>query len=62
MYKSFDHDDIVSVNGVNDITLLLEKETKYTEFLATRWHNVDIHIMNKYAIVRHADKLVELYR
>ena len=61
IYKSFDHDDIISINGINDITLLLEKETKYVEFLPTRWHNIDIHIMNKYAIVRHADALVELY-
>lgn len=61
MYKSFDHDDIVCVNGENDITLLLERPGTTGEFITTRCKGIDLHIMNKWAILRNADKLIEVY-
>lgn len=61
LYKSFDHDDIVSVNGKNSITLLLEKPNARDKFVLTNVTGIDIHIMNKWAVIRHADKLIEVY-
>jgi len=61
VYKSFDNDDIYSINGLNDVTLLLEKPETSGEYIATRFKGLDLHIMNKWAITRHADKLLEIY-
>lgn len=61
MYKSFDTDDIAQVKGVNDVILCLEKPGQSGEFYLTRFTGLDLHIMNKYAIGRHADKFIELY-
>lgn len=61
LYKSFDNDDIVSINGVNDVTLLLEKPNRTGDYILSRVKDLDIHIMNKWAILRNYDKLKELY-
>ena len=61
VYKSFDNDDIHCVNGKNDITMLLEKENAYGEYILSRFKGLDLHIMNKWALSRHADKLLEIY-
>ena len=62
LQKSFDKDDVYSVNGINDLTLLLEKTDRVGEFIAHRIKNVDIHLMNKYAVGRQTDQLISLYR
>jgi len=61
IYKSFDNDDIISVNGLNDITLLLEKPKCSGDYILSRFTDLDIHIMNKWAVLRNYDTLKELY-
>lgn len=61
LYKSFDNDDIVSVNGLNDITLLLEKPKCSGDYILSRFKDLDVHIMNKWAVLRNFDELKELY-
>ena len=61
MYKTFDWDDIHKVNGVNDVTMYLEKPKANADFQLSRWKDVDLHIMNKWALQRQADKLLEIY-
>ena len=61
MYKTFDWDDIHSINDVNDITLFIEKARTNADFHLCRWKDVDLHIMNKWALQRHADTLLEMY-
>mgnify|MGYP001160248418 FL=1 len=61
MYKTFDWDDIHEVNGVNDITMFLEKPKANADFQLGRWKDVDLHIMNKWALQRNADTLLEIY-
>ena len=61
MIMSFDTDDICAVNGVNDITFLVERPKETGTFLLVKCKDTDVHIMNKYAIVRHFDRLMELY-
>lgn len=61
IYKSFDNDDIAAVHGVNDVSLLLERPETSGDYIVTRYKGLDLHLMNKWAIIRHADKLLELY-
>lgn len=62
IHKSFDNDDILSFNGKNDMTLLLEKPDRQGEFIATRVRDLDVHIMNKWAVLRNAERIIETYR
>lgn len=59
LLMSWDNEDVLAVNGVDDITIYTsqDKQTKLARF-----KNQDIHIMNKWAINRHADQLIELYK
>jgi hypothetical protein len=59
LLMSWDTDDIYAVNNINDITLYTEKETKGT-YMLTRLKNQDVHIMNKWAINRHAATIIDL--
>ncbi len=61
MYKTFDWDDIHTINDINDITLFIEKVRTNADFHLCRWKDVDLHIMNKWALQRHADTLLEMY-
>lgn len=65
LYKTFDNDDIYDVGNhwegekhSLDILLYLEKIRSPGDFIITRWRGVDIHIMNKWAINRVADKIL----
>lgn len=60
LLMSWDVDDVYKVNGVNDITIYAEG-TEKGKYLLARIKNQDIHIINKWAINRNADKLIELY-
>jgi hypothetical protein len=61
LLMAWDTGDIHSVNGTNDITVYCEKDIKGTYMLA-RLRNQDIHIINKWALGRVADQLIELYK
>jgi hypothetical protein len=52
LYKTFDTDDIHGVMGKNDLMLYLEKIRSPGDFILTRWKDVDVHIMNKWALNR----------
>jgi hypothetical protein len=62
MLMSWDTDDIKSINGINDITLYTEKINQKGTYLLSRIKNTDIHVMNKQAVNRHTNRLIELYR
>jgi hypothetical protein len=61
LYKLFDRDDILKVNGKNDLTVYLEDPSAPGNFTLGRVRELDVHIMNKWAITRIADRLLELY-
>jgi hypothetical protein len=61
LLMAWDTGDIYSLNGINDITVYCEKEVKGTYSLA-RLKNQDIHIMNKWAVGRISNKLIEMYK
>ncbi len=62
MLMSWDVNDIHSVQGINDIILYVEKDKEKGNYILSRIKDLDVHIMNKWAINRHSDKLIEIYR
>lgn len=52
LYKTWDLDDVHKVTGLNTLALLLEKPRSPGDFIVTHWRDVDIHIMNKWALNR----------
>ena len=40
---------------------LLEKTSEPGKFIPARTDNVNVHVMNKYSIVRQSKKIVEMY-
>lgn len=61
LLMAWDTGDILKVNGINDITLYCEKNTRDGYTLA-RIKNQDVHIMNKWALGRVSNTLIELYK
>ena len=59
LYKSFDTDDIHSAVDKNTIIMYLEKPRSPGDFMMTKWQDLDLHIMNKWAINRVSDKLMD---
>ena len=57
--NSFDLDDIFKVNDTNDIIMYCAKPDKIEEHILTRFTNTDLHIMNKRAIERNIDTMLE---
>ena len=60
IYKTFDNDDIHSVDDDLNFILYLEKPNSPGDFMLTRWKNLDIHIMNNWALNRISDKVLEV--
>jgi hypothetical protein len=62
LLMAWDTNDIHSIRGVDDITLYAEKQDMKGNYILVRLKNTDVHIMNKWAINRFSDKLIELYQ
>jgi hypothetical protein len=62
LYKSFDTDDIHSAIDENTIVMYLEKPRSPGDFMLTKWQDIDLHIMNKWAINRVSEELLEYAR
>ena len=60
LYKSWDTDDILKVDSCTDLVLYLERPDSHGDFILTRWRGVDLHVMNKWAINRIGDDILEL--
>ena len=53
-------DDIVQINSERDITFICPDPDKPWEMICSRIKNENVHIMNKTAIMRHHDRLMEV--
>ena len=62
LLMSWDTDDIHSIPGIDDIILYSEKLGNKGNYILTRLKNQDVHIMNKWAINRFSDRIIELYK
>ena len=58
LYKSFDTDDIHSAVDENTVIMYLEKPRSPGDFMLTKWQGIDLHIMNKWAINRISEELL----
>jgi len=59
LFKTFDTDDVYEVNSDLSLVLCLEKPDSPGDFIATKWKGVDVHIMNKWALSRISNGLLE---
>ena len=59
LYKTFDTDDVHSAVSDDTLLLLLEKPRSPGDFMLTKWSGVDLHVMNKWAINRISNGLME---
>ena len=59
LYKTFDTDDVHSSPALNEIIFYLEKPKSLGDFMICKWKGVDIHVMNKWAINRISNELME---
>ena len=59
LYKTFDFDDIHSVTNPSSITMYLEKHDTQGEYLLCNWKDLDLHVMNKWALNRISNDLLE---
>lgn len=62
LLMSWDTDDIHSVPALNEIVVYAEKKSTPGSYILSKFKNQDIHIMNKWAINRVADRLIEIYK
>jgi hypothetical protein len=60
LLKSFDRDDIVDVDE-DSIVCLLQQARLSDKFLLSRVTGIDIHVMNKFSILRNTEKFLEIY-
>jgi hypothetical protein len=60
LYKSWDTDDVLKIDSCTNIVLYLEIPNNYGEFILCRWKDVDIHVMNKWAIGRISEDILGL--
>ncbi len=62
LLMSWDSDDIHSVPEINKMIVYSERKDSDGLYYMGKITNQDIHIMNKWAISRVADRLIELYK
>lgn len=62
LLMSWDTNDIHSIPGKNEIIVYSEKPDAKGTYLLAKIKNTDIHIMNKWAINRFSEKLIQLYK
>lgn len=61
IFTSLDRDDLIDVPAKNELLLLANDTREDWRFLPTRVKGVSLHVMNKFSIVRNAEKIIALY-
>ena len=62
LYKTFDTDDVHSAVNDNTLIMYLEKPRSPGDFMLTKWSGVDLHVMNKWAINRISEDMLNYVR
>lgn len=62
LYKTFDTDDIHSAVDDSTLIMYLEKPRSPGDFMLTKWSGVDLHVMNKWAINRISEEMLDHVR
>lgn len=58
---SFDCDELHDIPAKNEFLFYVNDTTDRWRFTLSRIKGVNIHVMNKFSIIRHAPKIIELY-
>lgn len=62
LYKTFDTDDIHKAIDEKTLIMYLEKPRSPGDFILTKWSGVDLHVMNKWAINRISEEMLDHVR
>ena len=54
-------DDLIDVPDKNSFLFLLDKPNEPGKYLACKTKNTNVHVMNKFALNRLADKIIEVH-
>ena len=58
LYKTFDLDDVHQVRSDSEIDMFLEKRDQSGEYILCNWKDLDLHVMNKWALNRISEDLM----
>ena len=61
LQHTLDYDELYDINSKGSLSFLLEKTSEPGKFIPARTDGVNVHVMNKYSIVRQSKKIVEMY-
>ena len=61
LQHTLDYDELHNINSKGSLSFLLEKTSEPGKFIPARTDGVNVHVMNKYSIVRQSKKIVETY-
>jgi hypothetical protein len=61
LQHTLDYDELHNINSKGSLSFLLEKTSEPGKFIPARTDGVNVHVMNKYSIVRESKKIVEMY-
>lgn len=59
LYKTFDFDDVHSTPSAHEIIMYVEKTSTPGDFILTKWSHNDLHVMNKWALNRISEDMLE---
>jgi hypothetical protein len=57
-----DQDDIIEIKDSKTIVFLVRKKKLLNEYILVKTNNKNVHIMNKWAFLRNADRLLEVIK
>tara|TARA_B100001057_G_scaffold130835_1_gene129911 strand:- start:709 stop:1593 length:885 start_codon:yes stop_codon:yes gene_type:complete len=61
LQHTLDYDELHDIDSKGSLSFLLEKTSEPGKFIPARTDGVNVHVMNKYSIVRQSKKIVEMY-
>ena len=61
LQHTLDYDELYDITSKGSLSFLLEKTSEPGKFIPARTDGVNVHVMNKYSIVRQSKKIVEVY-
>ncbi len=62
LLTSFDCDELIDVPAKDDLVFLMNDRAERWRFMMTRTKGINVHVLNKFSIVRQADKFIGMYQ
>ena len=61
LFTSFDWDDLIDIPEKNEFIFLVNDRQNHQKFTLTKIKNMNVHVLNKFALERQAEKMIDLY-